>query len=75
MIRRGARHHTVPRDNDGTLSALSARCTHPGCLVRFNDTESTWECPCHGSRFDTSGSVRQSPATQPLKPAHLAPTE
>ncbi|MFD9721746.1 Rieske 2Fe-2S domain-containing protein [Streptomyces sp. NPDC059076] len=41
VIRRGARHHTVSRDNDGTLSALSARCTHPGCLVRFNDTEGT----------------------------------
>jgi Rieske Fe-S protein len=38
-----------------------------GCLVAFNAAERAWECPCHGSRFDTDGKVIQGPATRPLK--------
>ncbi|MEU9350960.1 FAD-dependent oxidoreductase [Streptomyces griseoloalbus] len=61
----------VYRDDDGTLHAVSARCTHMGCLVDFNSAERAWECPCHGSRFDTNGKVIQGPATQPLERRHL----
>ncbi|MCT7355984.1 FAD-dependent oxidoreductase [Streptomyces sp. 15-116A] len=57
----------VYRDDDGTLHAVSARCTHLGCLVAFNAAERAWECPCHGSRFDTGGKVIQGPATRPLE--------
>ncbi|MEV8593203.1 FAD-dependent oxidoreductase [Streptomyces sp. NPDC052012] len=57
----------VYRDDDGTLHAVSARCTHMGCLVAFNAAERAWECPCHGSRFDTDGKVIQGPATRPLE--------
>ncbi|WP_372343509.1 FAD-dependent oxidoreductase [Streptomyces sp. KL116D] len=57
----------VYRDPDGKLHAVSARCTHLGCLVAFNAAERAWECPCHGSRFDTDGHVVQGPATRPLK--------
>ncbi|MFF8101381.1 FAD-dependent oxidoreductase [Streptomyces sp. NPDC016640] len=57
----------VYRDEDGTLHAVSARCTHLGCLVDFNAAERAWECPCHGSRFDTDGKVVQGPATRPLE--------
>ncbi|MEV6958047.1 FAD-dependent oxidoreductase [Streptomyces sp. NPDC051207] len=57
----------VYRDDDGTLHAVSSRCTHMGCLVSFNAAERAWECPCHGSRFDTDGKVIQGPATRPLK--------
>ncbi|MFE5852740.1 FAD-dependent oxidoreductase [Streptomyces sp. NPDC056500] len=73
VIRRGACHYAVSRDDDGTLHTLSARCTHLGCLVQFNDAERTWDCPCHGSRFAIDGSVLQGPATQPLKPATSVP--
>lgn len=73
VIRRGACHYAVARDDDGTLRTLSARCTHLGCLVQFNDAERTWECPCHGSRFATDGSVLQGPASRPLKPANPGP--
>ncbi|WP_205323858.1 FAD-dependent oxidoreductase [Glycomyces sp. YM15] len=57
----------VYRDEDGGLRILSSTCTHLGCVVGFNDTEHTWECPCHGSRFSTGGAVLQGPATAPLE--------
>jgi len=56
----------IRRGEDGTLTALSARCTHLACTVAFNDDERSWDCPCHGSRFDLDGSVMQGPATRPL---------
>ncbi|MEV0647390.1 FAD-dependent oxidoreductase [Phytomonospora sp. NPDC050363] len=56
----------VYRDDDGSLHAVSAICTHLGCTVAFNDAERTWECPCHGSRFATDGTVLQGPANEPL---------
>jgi glycine/D-amino acid oxidase-like deaminating enzyme/nitrite reductase/ring-hydroxylating ferredoxin subunit len=62
------RRCAVYRDEDGQLHAVSARCTHLGCLVAFNATERTWECPCHGSRFDVDGKVLQGPAVRPLDP-------
>ncbi|MFJ8079079.1 FAD-dependent oxidoreductase [Streptomyces sp. NPDC096205] len=60
------RRCAVYRDEDGHLHAVSARCTHLGCLVAFNTAERTWECPCHGSRFDVDGQVLQGPAVRPL---------
>jgi glycine/D-amino acid oxidase-like deaminating enzyme/nitrite reductase/ring-hydroxylating ferredoxin subunit len=64
----GGRPCAVYRDDDGKVSAVSAACTHQGCLVAFNDTERTWECPCHGSRFATDGTVLDGPANDPLAP-------
>ncbi|MFH0519408.1 FAD-dependent oxidoreductase [Streptomyces sp. M41] len=57
----------VHRDEDGKLHAVSAKCTHLGCLVSFNRAERAWECPCHGSRFDPDGRVVQGPAVRPLE--------
>lgn len=54
------------RDDDGTVHAVEATCTHLGCIVGFNDAERTWECPCHGSRFDIDGAVLQGPALRSL---------
>ncbi|WP_127125432.1 FAD-dependent oxidoreductase [Georgenia sp. SYP-B2076] len=62
----------VYRDEDGAAYVLSARCTHLGCTVGFNDAEVAWECPCHGSRFAVDGTVIQGPATRPLP--HMEPT-
>ena len=56
------------RDEDGTLHALSATCTHLGCRVSFNTAERSWDCPCHGSRFDLDGHVIQGPAIKDLAP-------
>jgi len=55
------------RDADGMLHAVSSRCTHLGCQVVWNAAERTWDCPCHGSRFDVDGSVLNGPAVKPLE--------
>jgi glycine/D-amino acid oxidase-like deaminating enzyme/nitrite reductase/ring-hydroxylating ferredoxin subunit len=57
----------VYRDDGGQLHAVSATCTHLGCIVGFNNVERTWDCPCHGSRFAPDGSVLHGPATSPLE--------
>ncbi|WP_314174165.1 FAD-dependent oxidoreductase [Streptomyces winkii] len=67
IVRVRGRRCAVHRTPEGEVRALSPRCTHLGCLVRFNDAEGAWECPCHGSRFDTEGQVIQGPATRPLE--------
>jgi glycine/D-amino acid oxidase-like deaminating enzyme/nitrite reductase/ring-hydroxylating ferredoxin subunit len=54
------------RDADGTVRKHSAVCTHMGCIVRWNQAEGTWDCPCHGSRFDPFGKVISGPAETPL---------
>lgn len=66
VLRVGGAVRAVYRDPDGGLQSLSARCTHLGCLVQFDDAERCWACPCHGSRFDVDGSVLHGPATRPL---------
>ncbi len=55
------------RGEDGKLHAVSTRCTHLGCQVVWNGAESTWDCPCHGSRFSVDGEVLQGPAVQALE--------
>jgi glycine/D-amino acid oxidase-like deaminating enzyme/nitrite reductase/ring-hydroxylating ferredoxin subunit len=54
------------RDEQGTLKTLSAVCTHMACTVRWNPAERSWDCPCHGARFDVDGEVLNGPAIQPL---------
>jgi glycine/D-amino acid oxidase-like deaminating enzyme/nitrite reductase/ring-hydroxylating ferredoxin subunit len=54
------------RDRDGSVTTRSAVCTHMGCLVRWNDAERSWDCPCHGSRFAPNGAVLAGPAETPL---------
>lgn len=53
-------------DSSGKVEKRSATCTHMGCVVRWNAAETTWDCPCHGSRFRTDGSVISGPAETPL---------
>jgi nitrite reductase/ring-hydroxylating ferredoxin subunit len=54
------------RKYDGTLQIVSHTCSHLGCQVTFNDADKQWECPCHGSVFDTSGNLLHGPAVKPL---------
>lgn len=71
VVRVGGRQCAVHRDESGRLQAVSARCTHLGCLVAFNRAEQAWECPCHGSRFAPDGSILQGPAVRPLEQRDL----
>ncbi|HVW44492.1 MAG TPA: FAD-dependent oxidoreductase [Amycolatopsis sp.] len=66
--RRNGQFAATYQPAEGSPRTVSARCTHLGCLVTFNNAEKTWDCPCHGSRFDTDGKVIEGPATSPLPP-------
>jgi nitrite reductase/ring-hydroxylating ferredoxin subunit len=57
------------RDDQGVLHRRSALCTHLGCVVAWNDSAKTWDCPCHGSRFDSYGTVINGPAPSDLPTA------
>jgi Rieske Fe-S protein len=67
IVRRGARKYAVSRSAQGQLTCVSAICTHLGCIVGWNPAASTWDCPCHGSRFRADGSVIHGPASRPLE--------
>jgi glycine/D-amino acid oxidase-like deaminating enzyme/nitrite reductase/ring-hydroxylating ferredoxin subunit len=54
------------RDLEDNLHCLSPTCTHLGCTVDWNHAEKSWDCPCHGSRFDVDGAILDGPATEPL---------
>jgi Rieske Fe-S protein len=66
VIRRGSSKFAVSRDVTGRLHQCSAVCTHLGCIVSWNSTERTWDCPCHGSRFTNDGKLLNGPALGPL---------
>ncbi|GAA4321781.1 FAD-dependent oxidoreductase [Mucilaginibacter gynuensis] len=51
------------RDDSGKIHALSPVCTHAGCIVNWNGEEKSWDCPCHGARYDIDGKVLTGPAT------------
>jgi len=58
----------VFRDKSGALHFMNAKCTHMGCHVQWNPSEKSWDCPCHGSRFDALGKVLIGPALKDLEP-------
>lgn len=66
VIEENGKKVAVYRSPNGKLTKCSAKCTHLGCTVKFNSSEKTWDCPCHGSRFSTSGKVMTGPAIEPL---------
>ncbi len=67
MIWDGATKVAIYRDQHGELHGCSAICPHLGCVVDWNDLEKSWDCPCHGSRFDAYGRVVNGPAIEDLK--------
>lgn len=71
VVRQGRTPVAISRDLDGQVHAVSATCTHLGCLVRWNRQEATWDCACHGSRFAADGEVLEAPATSRLRPIDL----
>ncbi len=68
IVRCRGRKAAVSRTGDGAIRAVAPRCTHLGCELTWNADEQTWDCPCHGSRFDADGNLLNAPAQTPLKP-------
>lgn len=66
VVRRGVHRVAAYRDEQGNLHERSATCTHLRCVVHWNSTEKSWDCPCHGSRFDAYGNVVNGPALMAL---------
>jgi len=66
VLRQGLSKIAVYRDEAGKVHEMSAVCTHLGCIVAWNSAEGTWDCPCHGSRFDPQGKILNGPAVTPL---------
>lgn len=66
VIARGVHKVAVYKDPGGQVHERSAVCRHLGCIVNWNTLENTWDCPCHGSRYDAMGKVIQGPANSDL---------
>ena len=66
LMREGLKKLAVYRDTSGAVHKHSALCTHLGCVVQWNHVEKSWDCPCHGSRFDPAGKVLMGPAIDDL---------
>jgi glycine/D-amino acid oxidase-like deaminating enzyme/nitrite reductase/ring-hydroxylating ferredoxin subunit len=75
LLRHRGKMVAAYRTPTGELRACSAVCTHLGCHVQWNDAEASWDCPCHGSRFDTQGAVLNGPAVKALKRVQLEEEE
>jgi len=73
VIRRGLKKIAVYRDDAGKLHEMSAVCPHLEGIVAWNPSEKTWDCPCHGSRFDRFGKVVNGPAITDLPSAEEPP--
>lgn len=56
---------------DGVFHTLSPVCTHMNCIVGWNQTEKSWDCPCHGGRFDETGKVLNGPPVTDLQPVNI----
>jgi nucleotide-binding universal stress UspA family protein/nitrite reductase/ring-hydroxylating ferredoxin subunit len=71
IVATGDHKVAVYRDEKGVVHAVSAKCTHMGCTVKWNPSQKTWDCPCHGSRYSPFGQVVNGPAAKPLEPTDL----
>lgn len=66
VIRYQSESYALYKETDGTLHLLKSTCPHASCEVRWNSAELSWDCPCHGSRFNVNGKILTGPSTQNL---------
>lgn len=71
IVKVGDHKVAVYKDRKGNVVAMSAKCTHAGCTVKWDPSEKGWLCPCHGSRYSATGQVVAGPAERPLAPTDL----
>lgn len=71
MIDRGGQKVGIYKDGNGKVFAVKPVCTHLGCMLSWNDADKTWDCPCHGSRFDYTGKNLYDPAIKDLEKISL----
>lgn len=57
----------IYKNDKGEIFAINPTCTHLGCLLTWNNLDKTWDCPCHGSRFDYEGKNLYDPAFKDLE--------
>lgn len=67
VIRYEGRSYAVFAEQDGELHVLRSTCPHAKCEVRWNNAELSWDCPCHGSRFNVNGQILTGPTTTGLE--------
>jgi len=68
VMTRGLKKVAIYKNDEGETTEFSAVCTHLGGIVHWNSVEKSWDCPCHGSRYDHEGHVISGPAMNDLKP-------
>ena len=56
----------IYKDENGKVYKVKPVCKHLGCLLKFNELDNTWDCPCHGSRYDYKGNVIYGPSSRNL---------
>ncbi|ANH80896.1 hypothetical protein A8C56_07805 [Niabella ginsenosidivorans] len=67
VVKQGGQPIAVYKNEEGNIFALDPVCPHAGCLVQWNNAERSWDCPCHGSRFDSTGAVLNGPSQKKLR--------
>jgi glycine/D-amino acid oxidase-like deaminating enzyme/nitrite reductase/ring-hydroxylating ferredoxin subunit len=72
VLRQGVSKVAVYKDPAGQVHTCSAICPHLGCVVHWNELETSWDCPCHGSRFDAYGHLLAGPANSNLASKELS---
>lgn len=68
ILGKGVKKYAVYKDELNKVHVYSAVCPHLGCILQWNGTESSFDCPCHGSRFSCNGKLLNGPANTDLKP-------
>lgn len=71
VIRHEGKDIALYKDEAGALHAVSPACPHIGCAVHWNNSEKSWDCPCHGSRFSCTGALLTGPSRHDLQPIDL----
>jgi Rieske Fe-S protein len=67
IVRKKGKAVAAYRDDEGKVHTVCPNCSHMGCRLSFNSELKSWDCPCHGSRFDVDGKVLDNPALKDLE--------